>query len=128
VTADKVIDASAFAAAVFVEPKASVVIGRIHGERLIAPGLLRFEMENVCLKKLTSRPSERDLILRQYSDSFLTTVIELPVDPIAVVELAEKCGLSTYDANYLWLALHLGAELITLDIRLDKAYRKFSKP
>ncbi|MHB8529918.1 MAG: PIN domain-containing protein, partial [Caulobacteraceae bacterium] len=46
---------------------------------------------------------------------------ELTVDQDAVVRLAAKTGLSTYDASYLWLSRRHGAELVTLDRRLADA-------
>jgi predicted nucleic acid-binding protein len=38
-----------------------------------------------------------------------------------MAELVEESGLTAYDAAYLWLALHLGAPLLTLDRRLTGA-------
>ena len=38
-----------------------------------------------------------------------------------VVALAEQTNLSAYNACYLWLARHLGVELVTLDEKLEKA-------
>ena len=43
------------------------------------------------------------------------------VDFNETVGLAERCGLSLYDASYLWLARHLGVELVTLDKKLERA-------
>ncbi len=40
-----------------------------------------------------------------------------------MVDLALESGLSAYDASYLWLALHLDAELITLDGRLATEWK-----
>jgi Predicted nucleic acid-binding protein, contains PIN domain len=40
------------------------------------------------------------------------------IDHIAVIELAHKKKLTTYDASYLWLAGELQAELVTLDKKL----------
>ena len=39
-------------------------------------------------------------------------------DHDAVLVLALATGLTAYDASYLWLSRHLGAELVTLDRRL----------
>jgi predicted nucleic acid-binding protein len=49
---------------------------------------------------------------------------EYEIDPVEVLDLADRLGLSGYDASYLWLARALGAELITLDDRLAKAAAK----
>lgn len=123
-TTDKVVDASALAAAAFIEPRAQAVLERLRGQKLIAPPILRFEMASVCLKKIRSRPSERELILQQFEDSLAMPIQEYPVDHNAVVQTAEKFGISTYDANYLWLAQHLKIELVTLDGGLKKAAAK----
>jgi hypothetical protein len=49
VTAVKVVDASALAALLFGEPEAEDVVRRLDGARLGAPGLLVFELANVCV-------------------------------------------------------------------------------
>jgi predicted nucleic acid-binding protein len=45
----------------------------------------------------------------------------MAVDHDKIVELALETGLTAYDASYLWLARHLGAELVTLDKALETA-------
>lgn len=47
-----------------------------------------------------------------------------PADPAGVLALALETGLTAYDAAYLWLARESGAELVTLDAQLEKAWRK----
>jgi len=47
----KVVDASALAALLFGEPEAEAVAGQLSNARLVAPGLLAFELANVCLIK-----------------------------------------------------------------------------
>jgi predicted nucleic acid-binding protein len=121
VTADKVVDASAFAALTFLEPGFGVTRERLHGCTLHAPALVRFEMANVCLKKLRALPLERDQLLVRYRGSFRIAIREHPVDQRQVVGLAEQHKLSAYDASYLWLAKRLNCELVTLDARLESA-------
>ena len=48
------------------------------------------------------------------------------VDSIAVLDLAERTGLTAYDASYLWLARELEAELVTLDRKLAAVEAKLS--
>ena len=43
------------------------------------------------------------------------------IDHLETLALSERLGLTTYDASYLWLAQHLGAELVTLDRQLARA-------
>jgi len=40
------------------------------------------------------------------------------VNHLEVIELARETSLTSYDASYLWLALHLKGELITLGKKL----------
>ena len=120
-TAAKVVDASALAAATFHEPGAPIAQARLREGIFFAPTILRFEMASVCLKKLRSRPAERDAILLQYDHSLAFPVQEHLVNQSEVLIFAEQFNLSTYDASYLWLARHLDAELITLDQQLRQA-------
>ena len=48
-------------------------------------------------------------------------IVETRVDLPEAVTLAERMGLTVYDASYLWLAQELQAELITLDKQLADA-------
>jgi predicted nucleic acid-binding protein len=41
------------------------------------------------------------------------------------MDLAVQTQLTAYDAAYLWLARHLGAELVTFDATLKAAARKY---
>ncbi len=69
-------------------------------------------------------PADRSTIFKQFIN-FLSVPIELrDVDFPQVVELAARANLTAYDASYLWLARYLGAELVTLDDKLEKASKK----
>ena len=115
-----VVDASAMGALLFGEPKAEEVAETLEGARLAAPGLLRFEMASVCLKKIVAHPELETRLMTAF-DLFARLAIDtVQVDHRATVTLAKETGLSTYDASYLWLAKELKGELITLDERLAK--------
>jgi predicted nucleic acid-binding protein len=47
-----------------------------------------------------------------------------PVPAAAALELAQRYGLTPYDAAYLWLAERLEAPLVTFDARLGEAARR----
>ncbi|HZY04045.1 MAG TPA: type II toxin-antitoxin system VapC family toxin [Anaeromyxobacteraceae bacterium] len=118
-----VVDASAVSAVLFGEPEAEHVTGRLEERELVAPSLLPYEVANVAAFKLRRRL----LPLREVAtglELFARLDIALrPADPAALTAVAERSGLTAYDAAYLWLADSLGAELVTLDRRLERAWR-----
>lgn len=117
----KVIDASALAAVAFQEQEQFTVLAQLHGNELHAPFLLRLEVANLCLKKIRRQPADRMLLLSQHLASQSMAIKEHTIASPAVLDLAERFNLSGYDASYLWLARELGAELVTLDARLEHA-------
>ena len=120
---DKVADASAIAAILFLEPGYEAVEEALSGCELYAPALVRFELANVCLKKIKTRPNERDSILEAFASLAEFGVRERDVDFAEAIQLAEAAQLSLYDASYLWLAGNMGVEIVTLDKRLGQAAR-----
>ncbi|MDB5439521.1 MAG: PilT protein domain protein [Caulobacteraceae bacterium] len=118
----RVIDASAVAAVLFGEGEADLVLERLEGCALIAPGLLSHELSNVCLKKCRRSAQDRELLVAGLAQLNDLDIELMTVDPVATLKLALETGLSAYDASYLWLARHLGVELITLDRRLAVAF------
>jgi len=122
---DKVVDASALAALLFGEPGGETVVNLLKGARLVAPALLRFELTNVCLMKIRRHPPERDKLVSAFKLLAHMEVETIEVDHPGVLELSEKTGLTAYDASYLWLAGRLGADLVTLDRKLDAAFQSY---
>jgi predicted nucleic acid-binding protein len=120
----KVVDASAFIAIMFDEPESADIAARLSDAQLIAPRLLEFELANVCLRKIRQLPEQRDSLLAAYRSRDRLRVETMDVDHLAVVVLAESSRLTTFDASYLWLAQSVGAELVTLDRKLDAAARR----
>lgn len=120
-TAVKVVDASALAALLFGEPAAEEVSNRLGGAKLVAPTLLGYEIANTCLKKIRAYPERRALLLRAFEKWADMGIDIVSVDHAGVLLLAEKVGLTSYDASYLWLAERLDAELVTRDRRLARA-------
>ncbi len=121
VTGIKVVDASALAALLFGEPEAAAIANRLEGARLAAPLLLNFELANVCLTKIRRQPSQREALRAAFGLAHRLRVDTVVVDHGATLDLAERTGLSAYDASYLWLTRELGAELVTLDRKLAAA-------
>lgn len=123
----RVVDASALGALVFGEPKAGEMARALSNGPLAAPALLWFELASICLRKITAYPRRTDDILKAFKLARHISIEMVEVDHLAVVELAREVALTTYDASYLWLAIHLPGELVTLDIKLRKAAEVIGK-
>lgn len=118
-----VTDASVIAAALFGEDGQAEALAFLHGRALHAPHLLDHEIASVGLKKL-----RRERLSRETISAALQAYARLPierhaVDVETVVGIAERHGLTAYDAAYLYLAERLTAPLATLDDRLAAAAR-----
>jgi predicted nucleic acid-binding protein len=120
---DKVVDASAIVALLFNELTREEILPRLRHATLFAPSLIKFEVANVCLKKIRAAafPAERQALLAAFSLLDALSISLETVNLEAAVVLAEQTKLSLYDASYLWLARALGAELVTLDEKLARA-------
>jgi predicted nucleic acid-binding protein len=105
----------------FGEPDGSVVAERLRESRLIAPALLPFEVANIGLKKMRRHPDRRNGLMNAFGMLPRMYVGIVEVDQEEAITLAERVGLSAYDASYLWLARETGSELVTLDSRLEAA-------
>lgn len=123
-TVVKVADASAVAALLFGEPEAEAIADRLAGARLVAPSLLGFELANVCVAKCKRHPDQRLALLAAFALRSRLGLEEIAVDHAPVLDVALKTGLTAYDASYLWLALQLGAELVTLDKALGRVAKR----
>ncbi len=119
-----VVDASALGALVFGEPRAEKVAETLSEGPVIAPSLVWFELASICLKKIKAHPKKKELILKAFNNAHRVEIDIVEVDHSAAVELALDKGITTYDASYLWLAWELGAELVTLDEKMQKAFSR----
>jgi len=113
-----VVDASALSAVVFGEPDADRVVDQLAGNALVAPSLLVYELGNTCWKKCRRHPQSVANIRKAFASLSRFDIELVDVEPMAVLELAEKQGVTFYDAAYLWLADRLQVRLVTLDRRL----------
>jgi predicted nucleic acid-binding protein len=75
-------------------------------------------------KKLSRYPDRRSALLQAFELSQRIAIRSIRVDHLQVIYLAEKTGLTTYDASYLWLAHKIGGTLVTLDGTLKIAAAK----
>jgi predicted nucleic acid-binding protein len=116
----RVVDASALGALICGEPRANEVAQALTGATLVAPSLLWYELASICLKKIRRHPETARRVLAAHRLAGRMSIGAVAVEHPAVVRMASRMGLSTYDTSYLWLARKLGAKLVTLDARLAR--------
>lgn len=116
-----VVDASALGAILFNEPEGPALAQRLGGAALVAPGLMLYEIANVCVTKIRRHPQMRDALLAAFALLERFDIELVDVDHREVVAMADRSGLTAYDASYLWLARRLDASLVTLDAELAAA-------
>lgn len=115
-----VLDSSILCAMLFDEPTATVARQIITGREFHAPWLIDHEVASVASKKLRTGWIATEVI--PILDDFVRMDIEHhPTSVTGAFELAQRYGLSTYDAAYLWLAAHLKVPLATFDEKLARA-------
>jgi len=112
-----VVDASAYVAVAFNEPKGKGVTARLEGAAVYAPTLLKFELANAAWKKARRDPAGAKAIMRALAlaNDPRWGIIWKDVDLADLVLISLATGLTAYDAAYVALAGLLGAELVTLD-------------
>jgi predicted nucleic acid-binding protein len=125
---DRVVDASAIVALLFNELAREEIVPKLRHATLHAPSLMEFEVANACLKKIRAAPAERQALLEAFSLMDALSIFLETVNLEAAIALAEQTKLSLYDASYLWLARALGAELVTLDDKLERADENLRRP
>ncbi len=119
-----VVDASVVAALVFLEQNRSDAASWLRGRALCAPHLLHAEIAGAGANQVRRRRQSPDAVLEMLSHFEAMEIDRYVVPPSGAFEIAQRYGLSTYDASYLWLAASLGAPLATFDARLGEAAKK----
>lgn len=125
--ADRVVDASVFAAAYFRESREGEAQRLITGQDVVAPTLVNYEMASIARRKATATPQQAQIILDDLRDFLQFHIQRLDVDYPQVVDLALLTGLSTYDASYLYLARQMNLPLITFDRQLATVSRNWTR-
>lgn len=119
-----VVDASVLAAALFAETEFEQAVVWMRGRALCAPHLVDCEIANAALNKVR-RDSVAASAAASALDAFAALDLErYAIEAAAVLQLAARCGLTAYDASYLWLAARLKAPLATFDVQLGAAAQK----
>ena len=103
------------------EPRAEEARKLMAGNKLYAPPLVWHELTNVALVKVRRHAPDRAGILAGLALALAVDIRQVQADPLEVVDLAEKTGLSAYDAAYLWVARETGSALATFDHKLALA-------
>ena len=119
-----VVDASAVGALLFGEPSGEKVATILEEKDLVAPTLLPYEIASICSKKIAAHPGDERMLLEALALLPALNVALHAVPPAEAVAIARRRKLTAYDASYLWLAGELGANLVTLDDRLARAWRR----
>lgn len=82
----------------------------------IAPPLLRYELLNVVALYVRKGLLHRDEGIKAYSRGLnLVRFDPRPTDPIAVLNLCAISQGTSYDAEFVWLAMELGIPLVSGD-------------
>jgi predicted nucleic acid-binding protein len=120
-----VVDSSLIAAIVFAEPEFDLARARLSGFTPIAPALLDFDIANAMTTRLRRRAISVDEAAQATRDFLDLPVERAEIDAGALPLLADRFGLTAYDAAYLWLAGEIRAPLATFDARLARAAAKY---
>jgi predicted nucleic acid-binding protein len=96
---------------------------RAKDRRWTAPPLIRFQMMNVVARELHAGNLARDAALRVFRRGInLVSVSTMQSDPLFIFNAVRSTGCSTYDLEFVWLAMELGVPLVTADQQLIKAF------
>lgn len=78
----------------------------------VAPPLLPHELLNVLSRYVRKGDIDRDAAARTYRRGLdMVEVSTLKTDAVAVLNLAQRSSCSTYDLEYVWLAVELDLPL-----------------
>ena len=118
-----VVDSSMICAILFDEPERDEARQRLTGRELFAPTVLDHEVINVAVKK-HKRGLPTAAVQRALSDYLMHSIALHGTELLGQFEIAQRYGLSSYDAAYLWVATELKAPLATFDRKLAEAARR----
>lgn len=118
-----VVDCSVLSAVLFEEKNRDDAANWLAGKAWHAPFLLDHEVCSVAQKK-ARLGVPADLIDAALLDFSALDITRHSTDTSGQYGLAQRYGLSTCDAAYLWLAAHLKAPLATFDDKLARAAKE----
>jgi predicted nucleic acid-binding protein len=118
-----IVDASIVAAALFGEEHRAEAEALLHARALHAPHLLDHEIAGVAVKKIRRENLPESVVAAALRAYGRLPIERHAVDPEALLGLAQRYGLTVYDAAYLSVAERLAAPLATFDEKLAAAAR-----
>ncbi len=108
-------------------PETEALLDRLRTEGALVPGIWHLEIGNVLVRaERMKRIAKSKVAAYLHLLKRLAIVTDNETDERALREtllLARECGLSTYDAAYLELAMRRGVQLATLDRALIRSAR-----
>lgn len=117
-----VCDASALVAVLLDAGQAGTwVAGRLVGAELYAPAPLPFECANIIRRHELAALISADQAAQAHADLLDMPVALWPFEVLASRAWQLRNNLTSYDAAYVALAEAIGAPLVTLDRRLQRA-------
>lgn len=119
-----VADASVVIALLFEEQQWEEAAERLRGRLISAPHLLDLEFANAALRKMRREGRDAAAVDRAMQVFGEIVADRHPVPAADAFGLAQRYGITPYDAAYLWLAERLEAPLVTFDARLGEAARR----
>ncbi|MDP9821453.1 putative nucleic acid-binding protein [Nocardioides massiliensis] len=91
------------------------------GADLAAPSLLAFETANIIRRHELAVLITADQAAQAHSDLMELAIEQWPYELLATRAWQLRPNLTTYDADYVALAELIGAPLVTLDRRIERA-------
>ncbi|WP_068119055.1 type II toxin-antitoxin system VapC family toxin [Nocardioides massiliensis] len=117
-----VCDASAVAAVLLdAGPDGRWATDALTGADLAAPSLLAFETANIIRRHELAVLITADQAAQAHSDLMELAIEQWPYELLATRAWQLRPNLTTYDADYVALAELIGAPLVTLDRRIERA-------
>lgn len=92
--------------------------------RWISPPLFRYELLNVLAFYVRSDRLDRDDAVRLYRRGLaMVKIDDFTPDAVSVFNLSQSSGCSTYDLEFVALAMHRDVSLVTADQQIIRAFR-----
>lgn len=123
----KVADASVLGALVFGESRAEEAATLLGEDMLYEPSLLAYELTSIARRKIFQNPDLRTSIIQALVRALAAKMNWIDIPYLETLNIAVENGLTTYDASYLYVALNLGAGLVTFDEQLSSVWQSYAR-